>query len=276
MTVVVHQASEKLLQAAQAQQPHGVILYGEEGIGLRTIAREYFEPKGSVVLEVLPEKNEKVDIEKGVITIESIRRLYDTLRTTHAQRRVIIIDYAERMGIPAQNAFLKLLEEPPAQAQFILLSHAEHTLLPTIKSRVQPIELRRITTVQSNNVLDALGVKDDKKRAQLLFIANGLPAELTRLVQDDAYFAERAEIITDARLLVSGSPYDRLLLAKKYKDTRAKALTLLGDASKQLRLALTKDPSERMLGILTKLEVTQARLVEQGNVRLQLSSLVAL
>lgn len=276
MPVVVHGVTKRLLEAAKAHHPQGILLYGEEGVGLRTVAREYFEPNGSLIYEVLPEKNEKVDIEKGVITIEAIRRLYDTLRTTSSQLRVIIIDYAERMGIPAQNAFLKLLEEPPIHTQFILLSHAEQTLLPTIMSRVQPIELRRITLAQSNTLLDTLKVDDAKKRAQLLFIAGGLAAELTRLVQDNEYFTQRAEIVTDARILVSGSAYDRLLIAKKYKDGRDKALTLLNDASKQLRLSLAKNPSERMLAMLTQLELTQQRILEQGNVRVQLSSLVVL
>ncbi len=273
MHAVVHPVSEQLLEAAHIHQPQAVLLFGEEGVGLRTVAKHYFEPKGSIVLEVLPEKNDTVDIEKGVITVESIRRLYDTLRTTSAQRRIICIDYAERMGIPAQNAFLKLLEEPPENTQFILLSHMERTLLPTVMSRVQAIELRRTTQEQSAALLDLLGVADQKKRTQLLFIASGLPAELTRLVQNEAYFAARAEMVTDARVLVAGSSYDRLLLAKKYKDTRVKALTLLSDAAKQVQLALTKDPSDRMITVLSKLEAAQVRIVEQGNVRLQLAAL---
>ena len=80
-------------------------------------------------------------------------------------------------------------------------------------------------------------------------------------------------MVTDARVLVAGSSYDRLLLAKKYKDTRVKALTLLSDAAKQVQLALTKDPSDRMITVLSKLEAAQVRIVEQGNVRLQLAAL---
>src|SRR5690606_41517756 len=66
--------------------------------------------------------------------LKIIRRLYDLARTK-GSKKYIIIDYAETMAKPAQNAFLKLLEEPNDQIHFILLSHQPQSLLPTIMSR---------------------------------------------------------------------------------------------------------------------------------------------
>lgn len=52
-------------------------------------------------------------------------------------RRVIIIEPAEALNLQAANALLKVLEEPPANVVFILVSHHSERLLPTILSRLQ-------------------------------------------------------------------------------------------------------------------------------------------
>jgi DNA polymerase-3 subunit delta' len=223
---------------------------------------------------VLPEKNDHVDLEKGTITVDSIRRLYDLTRTYDPSGRIIVIDYAERMAPAAQNAFLKLLEEPSEGTRFILLTHQSELLLPTITSRAQKVTLRPISPEQSNSLLDSLGVKDTTKRAQLLFIAEGLPAALTRLAQDTELFEARATIIKDARSLVTGTPYEKLLLAKKYKDTRSDALILFEDALKLLKRTIATKGDTASLRMLARFEVLHKRLSEQGNVRLQLSATV--
>jgi len=274
MTLFVHPQSHLALAAVVNQWPHALLLTGASGVGLSTIAREYAKELSPHILTVLPEKDEKVDIQKGTITVQSIRRLYDTTRTVEPAGRTIIIDYAERMAIPAQNAFLKLLEEPAEGTRFILLTHAPELLLTTITSRSQRIDVRPITMEQSRSLLDELSVEDATKRTQLLFIAEGLPAELTRLVQDDTYFEARASLVKDARSYITGSPYDRLFIAKKYKDSRADALTLLEDSMKLLKRTLAANGDVSTLRMISRLEVLHRRVSEQGNVRLQLSAAV--
>jgi DNA polymerase-3 subunit delta' len=178
------------------------------------------------------------------------------------------------MAPAAQNAFLKLLEEPTEGTRFLILTHQPELMLPTVMSRSQQIDLRPITPAQSNELLDMLKVTDATKRAQLLFIAEGLPAELTRLVQDEATFTSRATLVKDARGLVTGSAYERLLLAKKYKDSRADALTLIEDALKLLKRTIATNGDAASLRMMTRFEVIHKRLSEQGNVRLQLSATV--
>lgn len=272
--LAIHPQSQQLLEATLKQKPHALLLTGAPGVGLTTVAREYTASMGSPVLTVLPEKDEKVNIEKGTITVDSIRRLYDTTRTIEPHGRVIIIDYAERMAPAAQNAFLKLLEEPSEGTRFILLTHQPALLLRTITSRAQQVALKPITSQQSAALLDELSVTDQTKRAQLLFIAEGLPAELTRLAQDETAFEARASLVKDARSLVTGSAYDRLLLAKKHKDSREDALTLIGDAMKLLQRTIAASGDVASLRMLTRLERVHKRLTEQGNVRLQLSATV--
>lgn len=274
MTPVVHPDSLRLLDAVMRDASHAILLSGPEGIGLATIAHYYADKTTGHAITVLPEKDEKVNIEKGAITVESIRRLYEVTKTIEPAGRMIIIDYAERMAPAAQNAFLKLLEEPPVGTRFVLLTHQPELMLPTITSRSQKVDVRPITVEQSNKLLDDLQVTDATKRAQLLFIAGGLPAELHRLVSDDAVFEARVSLVKDARSLVTGTPYDRLVLAKKYKDSRDKVLVLIQDAMKLLQRTVAASGDTSSLRMLMRLEVLHKRLTEQGNVRLQLSAMV--
>jgi DNA polymerase-3 subunit delta' len=270
--LAIHPASQQLLEATFKKRPHAVLLTGAPGVGLSTIAKHYAATMGGYVLTVLPEKDDKVNLEKGVITVDSIRRLYHTTRTIEPKGRIIIIDYAERMAPAAQNAFLKLLEEPSEGTYFLLLTHQPALLLPTITSRAQEAALKPINPEQSQALLDALSVTDPTKRTQLLFIAEGLPAELTRLAEDEARFEARATLVKDARSLVMGSSYTRLALAKKYKDSREDALTLVSDAMKLLQKSIATSGDMASLRMVTRLEAIHKRLTEQGNVRLQLSA----
>jgi len=77
------------------------------------------------------------------ILIEQIRILIKQAYRMpfQARRKVFILLHADRMNINAQNAFLKVLEEPPADTHFLLACEGEGALLPTIRSRCQPIVL---------------------------------------------------------------------------------------------------------------------------------------
>lgn len=272
----IHPQTQKVLDAVFASDSHAMLLSGPVGIGLSTIADGYAAKLDGQVIPVLPEKDSKIDIEKGTITVESIRRLYDLTRMIEPRGRLIVVDYAERMAPAAQNAFLKLLEEPSEGTRFVLLTHEPNLMLPTIRSRSQKVELKPISLEQSDALLNELKVTDATKRSQLLFIAQGLPAELTRLATDDALFESRVALVKDARTYVSGGAYDRLLLAKKYKDSRVEALILLQDAMKLVQMTIASKGDSATLRMLSRLEVLHKRISEQGNVRLQLSAAVVL
>lgn len=269
---LLHTSTEARLTNIIEDLPQGLLLSGAKGVGLLTIGRYIARLRAMEPVVVLPERQEVVDVEKGTITIESIRRLYELTRTTDHKGRIVIIDYAERMGTGAQNAFLKLLEEPPEGTSFILLSHNPSTLLPTVLSRVNHIEVRPITDEQSEQLLNSLKVVDKTRRSQLLFIAAGLPAELTHLIEDEQYFQARSEIVRDARSYVTGNSYQRLLLAKKYKDDRASALILAEDAMKLLRRTLHTNGDESALMAINQLLTLHERLQANGNLRLQLAA----
>lgn len=267
-----HSAAKARLDQLTEDLPQSLIVSGPEGVGLSG-AIDYLAGKLDITPHViLPEKNEVIDTEAGTISVDSIRRLYDLTKTIESGRRLVVIDYAEKMGHQAQNAFLKLLEEPGVNTHFILLTHRPSRLLPTVRSRAQHFDVRPITDNQSDDLLNELGVKDPQKRTQLLFIASGLPAELTRLSVDDEYFEKRAQIVRDARLYLQGSAYDKLKLSQNYKDDRLKALLLLNDAMKMLQASVGEQKSSANLKKLNVLLDIYEKVEANGNIRLQLAA----
>lgn len=270
MNLILHPTTDKLANAFIQSKPHGLLITGKRGVGVSSLAHHIASKWSPTVITVLPEKDDTVDREKGTISVQLIRRLYEQTRTIIGSR-VIVIDYAERMAPVAQNALLKLLEEPGAGTLFILATHDTGKLLPTIRSRVQQLPMATVSIEQSLEVLDALHVSDATKRTQLLYMAVGLPAELTRLATDDDYFNKCAQIVRDARDTLQGSTYTKLVLAHKYKDRRADALKLLDITLNILRQTLSNQPQ---LGAARKLDLllaTYDRIAANGNIRLQLA-----
>ncbi len=270
---VIHPASEKRLNSTVKNMPQSMLLSGDKRVGLTTIAKYIASLRKVTPIIILPEKEEKIDIEKGVISVDIMRRLYDETRTKTADERIIIIDYAQRMTTQAQNAFLKLLEEPGDNIYFILVTNLPSKLLPTIISRTENLDIKPINDNQSNNLLDKLGVKDKTKRSQILFIATGLPAELTSLATDSDYFDKRSAMVRDARELLSGNLYKKLNVAQKYKDDRTIALQLLTDASNILKKSIIAKPQPDTIAYIDKLLKTYQRIEANGNIRLCLASM---
>lgn len=269
----INPTSAKIVEKIIKNLPQALLLYGERGIGLDEIAKYIADQRQATAQIVLPEKDDKIDLEKGTINVEIMRRLYDELRTKSSGDRIIIVDYAERMTVQAQNAFLKLLEEPGADVHFILIATAKTKLLPTILSRTENIQINKITTAQSNELLDDLGVTDKTKRAQLLFIADGLPAELIKLSSDDEYFAGRSDIVRDAREFLRGRVYKKMLIAQKYKDNRPNALILLSDMANMLQSNIINDPKVNAMKLGEKIIGAYRNIEANGNIRLCLAQI---
>lgn len=88
-------------------------------------------------------------------SVEDIRKIIEQVRyvPTSGKKSVFIIDEVHMLSSAAFNAFLKTLEEPPPHAIFILATTEKHKILPTILSRVQKFDFRRIKV---NDVADHL------------------------------------------------------------------------------------------------------------------------
>lgn len=88
-------------------------------------------------------------------SVDDIRRLIDQVRFAPqtGKFKVYIIDEVHMLSQQAFNAFLKTLEEPPAHAIFILATTEKHKIIPTILSRCQIFDFKRITVEDIANHL---------------------------------------------------------------------------------------------------------------------------
>lgn len=258
----------------RSELPHAILLVGPEGIGLRTIATDIAADSISGVIEPTDAKGNVDQTTSGVIRITQIRDLASRAMNKSHVERVYIIDDAEKMNHQAQNAFLKLLEEPAPHVHFMLLAHHAERLLPTTLSRVQIAHIPTITHEQSEDLLDALAVHDDTMRTKLLFLAEGLPAELNRLVADTERFSQKATAITDARKLLQGTILEQLGTINTYTGDRIKTLELLTYAERILRHSLTQHPSKELITRAETITEVYDRIASNGNIRIQLMSLV--
>lgn len=254
------------LDAFASHPMHALLLHGQKGVGLKTIALEYASKLGqsAVIREVDPD-------EKGTIAIETIRGLYALTRSQRDTPLVFVIDDAESMGREAQNALLKLLEEPSRNVYFILTSHHAQVLLATITSRVQKIEVLPIPHEASK----ALIHKDLEPalQAQILFLASGRPAEITRLQTDEAYQARQIKYTKDARKYVESSIYERLLLSAEYAGDRATVLQYLESLSSLLMFMALEKQQVDVMPRLEAIESTRQRITQNAHIKTQLAYL---
>lgn len=273
MNLTLHPLSDTLVQRLGEHLPQSLLLSGEEGVGLSSVAKTIASHNVTAILEPTDSK-EAIDHARGTISIEVIRRLYEQTRGRQTKRQVIIIDDADRMSHGAQNAFLKLLEEPNDNVHFILTSHRPKQLLPTIRSRVQEATILPISAEQTVNFISNLKVTDAKKQAQLTFIASGLPAKLTRLVQDEEYFAREAKAMADARTFIQGTSFEKLGLINEYATSRERAVQLLDSALMIVRRSVSTHPEPRLIHQLERLLAAREAIDANHNTKLQLTQIV--
>ena len=90
------------------------------------------------------------------ITVDQVRALRTDayVRPNEAERKVYLLERADRMNASAQNAMLKLLEEGPAYAAFLLLTDNAAALLPTVRSRCEHLPLSPVTRREAELWLD--------------------------------------------------------------------------------------------------------------------------
>jgi len=88
---------------------------------------------GNLFFEIIPTSKE--------FSIDDIKNLIKETKTYNQNKRIYFLEDFDNSSIPAQNSFLKLLEEPPSNVQFVLSSSNKNNLLPTIISRVKTVKL---------------------------------------------------------------------------------------------------------------------------------------
>lgn len=272
MNLVIEAKTRKALDCLSDSKPHALLLSGREGVGLATIAKWLAEQWGETVDVVRPEAKTKTSI--PTITVERIRSLYDTTKSKASKNLVAIIDDADAMTESAQNALLKLLEEPNISMHFILTAHAPEKLLSTITSRVQKLHISPVDTVTTSRLVKSLGIETETTKKQLLYVADGLPAAIFRYVSDPRKLEYMAQSVRMAREYVNGDMYNRLLIVNSIGNDRQKALGLMDNVLHILRNSVLDTSDEKSIERIDALLETKERLLSNGNVRLQMTTIM--
>ncbi len=158
-------------------------------------------------------RSKKPSAKTDSISIDDIRALHSRLiETGTGKYRVCIIRNVERMQEAAANAFLKILEEPPAGLVFLLTTESKESLLPTIISRARCMSFNRVGTKDLKVFLD--GLPEDEMRF-ILHIARGAPGEVVELVHDPDRLRLHKTVHSGARSFWQERSLNRRLQALK-------------------------------------------------------------
>jgi DNA polymerase-3 subunit delta' len=216
-----HRGPWERLTRDLARLPHALLLHGESGIGKRAFAlrlarlllcRQPLSPPGAcgtctgcrlfaagthpdlLVVEPL-EGSEQ-------ITIDQVRALGEflALKPHQAAHKVVVLHPAQAMNLNSANSLLKVLEEPPAGALLLLVTHQPSRLPATIRSRCSQLLLPRPVAAEAVSWLAERQVGNPE---QLLTLAGGAPLRALALAQRGFGSAE-ARLIEDLEALASG------------------------------------------------------------------------
>lgn len=150
------------------QLAQALLFCGPRGVGkttcARILARKINEKDGSTSEDGFAYNIYELDAASNN-SVDDIRELIDQVRFAPqvGQYKVYIIDEVHMLSSAAFNAFLKTLEEPPAHAIFILATTEKHKIIPTILSRCQIYDFKRITIEDIQEHLRKIAEKENVK-----------------------------------------------------------------------------------------------------------------
>ena len=121
-----------------------------------------------------------------------IRKL--SMKSSQGGYKVSVIWLPERMNIECANKILKLIEEPPSQTIFIMVSEAPDLLIETIRSRTQRIDMKRIETSSIAQELIARRALDEATAQRIARLSNG---SWLKALQTLAANSETADFLKD-------------------------------------------------------------------------------
>lgn len=176
---------------------HAYLFVGKKSIGKKLVAIEFAKSilcssnvEGEYCNKCEPcltfENNSDFKIitpVKEVIKVDVIRELSNELylMPTTSKRKVFIIDDADFMNEQAQNALLKILEEPPTYATIILISSNKEKLLNTIKSRVIEFQFDNLKKEELKSIIG------DNLTDEAIMFSNGSVSKAIDFMNDESF-----------------------------------------------------------------------------------------
>lgn len=117
-------------------------------------------------LELFEELKEKSPAHRffnqTVLDIDTAREIISWANTPYNEEKIALISF-HTAGVPAQNALLKVLEEPRVGVKFILLTSNKENIIPTVLSRVQHVQSAVKTSLHTDDALQFLKTKHTER-----------------------------------------------------------------------------------------------------------------
>jgi DNA polymerase III subunit delta' len=321
-TIIGHRSTITSLQTAAARQrlAHAYLFHGEDAIGKRTTAHCFAQallcerPSGGdldacgtcrscqhIDARIHPDYfmiEPDRELATPQIKIEQIREIEQQIlyRPLIGDRKICVIDDADRLTIGAANALLKTLEEPPDHSLFLLVTSRPASLPATIRSRCQGL---RFATPARTDVEAALILKREVRPADARFLALLSEGRLGAALSTDlkAVRAQQQELIElvspDCLRSVTTvlTAAESLAKADRAADTLSwiarwiRDLVLIqvgGDRDQLLHVdqvpALERDarvaPTDALLDLLRDIENTQQQATRHLNLHMALENIL--
>jgi DNA polymerase III delta prime subunit len=283
--LVLHRHTKDHVAQFTKQPVHAVMLVGSNGIGKTHLA----EAMLADILAIEPTAlasyayYNHVVPEKGTISIDSVRELQHFLQLktigTKPLRRAVIMEHADGLTIEAQNAFLKLLEEPPADTILMMTVDNQRALLPTILSRVQSIPVYAPEEQELKAHFAAEG-KDQAAITQAYFLSGGLPGLMTALLSDDDTHP-LINGVAAAKEVLQKQMFERLALVEGFSKQKEEVVYMLQALQHIARTGLSQGAAQSVPAKVKQwhhiLKLTTAALDaldQNANTKLVLSNLM--
>ncbi len=171
---------------------HAYLFEGPSGVGKKTIAtaiskailckddkdKKLFETSNfNDFLLITPSDNE--------IKTESVKKIHEYLLSAplHAEKKIVLIDDADKMNLIAQNKILKIIEEPPEYAMFFLITSNRNLLIDTLLSRLIRISFNALSYNELTSYVEQNGIKYDESTA---LAANGSIGKYQEIINDES------------------------------------------------------------------------------------------
>lgn len=248
--ILIHPTSQKQIQSFILHPSHAVLFLGPEGIGKRTLsdflACQLLELPSSEALTTYPYIT-YITPEKDSISIEAVRDLQHFTKlkipgSKTAAWRLIAIEHTELLTPEAQNAILKLLEEPPQDTIFLLSATTEQALLPTIQSRVQHISILQPAHQDVQAYFANLGYNTAKIQ-QAYLLSGGLPGLMTSLLSENEEHP-LTKSVEQARAILRATTFERLSMVDTLAKDKTDTLCLFFVLQQMARAALTQSTTK--------------------------------
>lgn len=275
MSLIINSYTQKQVDDFVEAPGHGLGISGQAGAGKGYLAQH-------IAARVLAIDNKELlthpyvkiidaDSAGGIDSVRDLQRFLQ-LRVPGNEpiRRCVIIGNIDNFRHEAQNALLKVLEEPPTDTLIIATTSDSSGTLATIRSRLQWIEVKPISEEQAINSLKNEYKLDDIKKAWLM--SQGSPGLLVNLLRNADH--PLVASIAKARKILSESAYERIAEIDFINKDKHLDVTMLLDAMYRLLHTALQMAIRRGADIkeLTRLKdqvalVVQSQKYAQANVQ---------